>query len=157
MRTRGWGTAVAVCCAASLAAAGAAPSAAGPAPPAASAGQVARQRPRTPVLVDCLWHPRVRPAGFMLACGDGNSRLTALHWSRWGPESATAEGVNAVNDCEPYCAAGTFHSYRVTVRLGRPEPWKKRPHVRHFTRLTLEYHGSRPDIHPRTVTLPLWN
>ncbi|WP_324789597.1 hypothetical protein [Streptomyces sp. H51] len=65
--------------------------------------------------------------------------------------------MNAVDDREPCCAAGSFRSARVTVRLGRPAPWGKRPHVRHFTRLTLGYHGSRPGIQPRTVTLPLWN
>ncbi|MFE9453724.1 hypothetical protein [Streptomyces sp. NPDC006739] len=110
-----------------------------------------------PVLVDCLWHRNVRPADFILACGDGNSRLTALHWSQWGPSGAKAVGVNVVNDCDPYCAAGRFHPYPVTVRLDRPQPWKKDPGVRHFTRMTLTYSGARPDGYHQVETYPLWN
>ncbi|MHC3469322.1 hypothetical protein ACYF6T_11445 [Streptomyces sp. 7R007] len=149
MRRRVVGTAVAVCCVASLAAAGASPA-------AGTTGHAARRPSAVPVIVDCLWHPHVRPAGFMLACGDGNSRLTSLHWSKWGTDTARAEGVNLVNDCKPYCAAGTFHAYPVTVRLSDPHPWKKRPTLWHFTEITLTYPGSRPDVYAQTVTLPLW-
>src|SRR4051812_13301181 len=155
MRRHAIRTAVTLCFAASLAAAAAAPSSARPAP-AAPAAHAARQQARLPVLVDCLWHAQVRPASFVLACGDGNSRLASLHWSRWGPRSATAVGVNAVNDCKPYCAAGRFHSYRVLVRLDHPEPWKKHPQLRHYGRMTLVYQGGRPDAFPKTVTYPLW-
>ncbi|MEU5046023.1 hypothetical protein AB0G40_34550, partial [Streptomyces griseorubiginosus] len=59
--------------------------AAGTSPAARPAPELVAQtvQPRTglPVLVDCLWHPRVRPTNFMLACGDGNSRLASLHWT----------------------------------------------------------------------------
>ncbi|GHI03859.1 hypothetical protein AQI88_08700 [Streptomyces cellostaticus] len=123
-------------------------------PPDATAPKADLPRP---VLVDCLWHRDVRPADFILACGDGNSRLLGLHWSQWGPNAATAVGVNAVNDCKPYCAAGTFHSYRVTVRLDRPQPWKKDPDVQHYTRMILTYQGARPDGFQQVVTYPLWD
>ncbi|MEU0335121.1 hypothetical protein [Streptomyces sp. NPDC006193] len=118
---------------------------------------VHRAAPPRPVLVDCLWHRTVQPTDFILACGDGNSRLTGLHWSQWSGTSATAVGVNMVNDCKPYCAAGTFRSYPVTVRLDGPQPWKKDPGVQHFTRMSLTYTGARPEGFQQVVTYPLWD
>ncbi|MGW3667566.1 hypothetical protein [Streptomyces sp. NPDC005141] len=144
-------TAITLCAAASLAAVMGTASAA---PPAAG---TTKQRQATPVLVDCFWHPDVRPADFILACGDGNSRLVSLHWSHWNQKSAVAEGVNMVNDCKPYCAAGKFHSYPVIVLLDHPEPWKKKPHVQHYAQMTLVYTGDRPEGYAHTVTYPLWN
>jgi hypothetical protein len=104
-----------------------------------------------------LWHPQVRPADFLLACADGNSRLSSLHWSRWGPDAAVARGFNVVNDCKPYCAAGTFHSYPVVVRLDHPQPWKKHPQLQHYTQMSLVYTDGRPDGFGRVVNYPLWN
>lgn len=155
MRRYALRTAVTVLFAASLAAAAGAPSSARPT--AAPAAHEARQQPRSPVLVDCLWHAKVRPASFILACGDGNSRLVSLHWSQWGAHAARAEGVNLVNDCKPYCAAGRFHAYRVAVRLDHVKPWKKHPRLPHYGRMTLTYEGRTPAHFPRTVTYPLWD
>ncbi|PZT71249.1 hypothetical protein DN402_03890 [Streptomyces sp. SW4] len=118
--------------------------------------RTARQADET-VLVDCAWETLVRPEAFLIACGDGNSRLESLDWSRWDARAAVGRGVNVVNDCEPYCAAGTFHPYPVTVRLDRPATWEKDPDERHFTRMTLTYTDGRPDGFPRTVTYPLWD
>ncbi|MET7575208.1 hypothetical protein ABZT04_43140 [Streptomyces sp. NPDC005492] len=123
----------------------------------ASAAPAAHQQRTAPVLVDCLWHPKVRPADFVLACGDGNSRLTSLHWTNWNADSATATGFNVVNDCKPYCAAGKFHSYPVVVRLDTPEPWKKHPQLRHYSEISLTYTAGRPDEFAHVVTYPLWN
>ena len=144
-------TAVALCSAALL---GAAVTTACAAPPAAHA---VRQPAGPPVLVDCFWHPHVRPAGFMLACGDGNSRLTSLHWTKWDANSATAQGLNVVNDCKPYCAAGRFHAYRVDVRLDHPRTWKRHPHLTQYSRISLTYADSRPQGFTRVVAYPLWN
>lgn len=146
-------TAVALCCGASLAAAAAPAFAATSATP--STVQVTQQRSRGPVLVDCFRHPTVRPSALIIACGDGNSRLESVHWTRWGPNGASGEGVNVVNDCKPYCAAGTFHSYPVVVTLANTEPWKRHPQVQSFTQLTLTYPGERPTIYQQSVTLPL--
>ncbi|MFF4761736.1 hypothetical protein [Streptomyces sp. NPDC001292] len=151
-------TAVALCAAGLLTAGVGTASAA----PAASHGDTrsAHAVQRTggqPVLVDCLWKPRHRPGTFILACGDGNSVLSSLRWSQWNERSATARGFNLVNDCKPYCAAGRFHAYPVIVRLGSPAPWKKRPEVRHFTRLSLFFTAARPEGFPRVQTYPLWD
>jgi hypothetical protein len=109
------------------------------------------------VLFDCTWHAQVRPTDFMLACGDGNSLLTSLKWSHWGTSTATATGTSVVNDCKPYCAAGKFRSYRVTVRLDRPEYWTKHQDRRHYSRITLTYPQGHPAAFHRVMTTPLWN
>ncbi|MFI6405981.1 hypothetical protein [Streptomyces sp. NPDC050548] len=145
---------VTVCAAALLAPAVGTSSAA---PATVHAQPVAQRQPAVPVLVDCLWHPEVRPADFMLACGDGNSRLASLRWTAWNANSATATGVNWVNDCKPYCAAGKFHSFPVTVRLDSAQTWKRHPQLRQYGEITLTYPGARPDKFQHTVTYPLWN
>jgi hypothetical protein len=122
-----------------------------------SAPAASGQQPGQPVIVDCLWKSHVRPGDFMLACGDGNSRLSTLHWSQWGADSAVASGVNVVNDCKPYCAAGKFHSYPVTVRLDHAQSWKKHPGVQHYTQMSLVYTDSRPSGFRQTVVYPLWD
>ncbi|MFB7508928.1 hypothetical protein [Streptomyces broussonetiae] len=110
-----------------------------------------------PVLVDCYFHRNIRPGDFILACGDGNSRLTALRWSQWGPDGAKGVGVNWVNDCTPYCAAGTFHSYPVVIRLSGEQAWKKHPYFQRFTNLSLTYTGARPDTFKQVMTYSLWD
>ncbi|MGW7385897.1 hypothetical protein [Streptomyces sp. NPDC054794] len=127
------------------------------APPGSAPARPQAAQQQAPVLVDCTFNPNVHPTDFILACGDGNSRLTGLSWSHWGQSSATAEGVNVVNDCKPYCAAGTFHPYAVTVRLDRPEAWKKDPGVQRFTRMSLTYPNNRPEGYARVMTYPLWD
>ncbi|MFJ3336148.1 hypothetical protein [Streptomyces sp. NPDC086766] len=147
-------TAITLCAATALAA-GLGTASAAPGAPPGGAQQV--RRPERPVLVDCLWHPKTRPDAFILACGDGNSRLYSLRWSQWGSRAATARGLNAVNDCKPYCAAGRFHSYRVLVRLDHPQPWKKHPQRQHYTRMVLVFPDGRPDGYDQVVSYPLWN
>ncbi|MER5515601.1 hypothetical protein [Streptomyces sp. NPDC002763] len=110
-----------------------------------------------PVLVDCLWHQRFRPTDFMLACGDGNSLLTGMRWTQWNDNTAVGHGVNVVNDCKPYCAAGTFHKYAVTVRLDRPTAWTKHPNVEQFTRMSLNYAAAKPEGYTQVMNYPLWN
>ncbi|MGW5638094.1 hypothetical protein [Streptomyces sp. NPDC003832] len=154
LRSRALTSAAALCAVAALATVAGAPSATAQGAPPTRAVQAPGD---TPVLVDCLSHAKVRPAEFLLACGDGNSRLVSLQWSRWGEWTARAKGVNWVNDCKPYCAAGRFHDYPVTVRLDRPEPWKGHPGVAHYSRITLTYTEARPAGYPATVSYPLWS
>src|SRR6476660_7486770 len=86
---------------------------------AASASPAGRFSVRT-VVLNCLGHPQVRPGRFTLACADANDYLTGLVWKSWGPRLASATGVQSVNDCVPYCAAGHFHRYRWTSSCGTP-------------------------------------
>ncbi|MPY35397.1 hypothetical protein FNH09_30445 [Streptomyces adustus] len=158
MRGHKWRTAVTLWAAATLVTAlgttSAAPAAATsdshPAGPAARASVL-------PVLLGCLSDPEVRPSEFILACGDGNSRLAALHWSSWDANDAVATGYNAVNDCKPFCAAGKFHSYPVIVVLEHPHTWKQNPRVLQFTQMNLVFPGDRPEGYDRVVNIPLWN
>ncbi|MET9581870.1 hypothetical protein ABZY10_01875 [Streptomyces sp. NPDC006539] len=119
----------------------------------------ASTKPKSPdtVVVDCFSDPQARPDTFLIACGDGNSILTGLRWSAWKPKFATGSGLNVLNDCRPYCAAGKFHSYPVAVRLDRPEPWQKHSGKQHYTEMRLVYTGHKPPQMPREVTYRLWN
>ena len=64
--------------------------------------------------------PAVTPGAILLACADGNARLTNLAWSSWTQSVATASGVYTHNLCVPNCAQGTFVSGPATVRLRYP-------------------------------------
>ena len=91
------------------------------------------------------WSPRVTclgPGRFTLACADANDYLTGLAWKSWGPRLASATGVQAVNDCVPYCAAGHFHRYPVDVVLWRPAA--AGPGSQRYTSITLLYPGAHP-------------
>jgi hypothetical protein len=108
---------------------------------AAAASPAGRFSVRT-VVLNCLGQPQVRPGHFTLACADANDYLTGLAWKSWGPKLASATGVQALNDCVPYCAAGHFHRYRVNVVLWRPVP--AGPGSQRYTSVTLLYPGAHP-------------
>jgi hypothetical protein len=126
----------------------AATAAASPAPPPPA---------RSAILVDCAHHPQTRPSSFLLACGDGNYALTSLRWSQWQPGSAHGTGSAVVNNCVPYCAAGRFHTYQVTVRLDNPQPWPGHSGQWHYTRLSVSPAGQTPPLTPAVVSIQLWN
>ncbi|MFG2296052.1 hypothetical protein [Streptomyces sp. NPDC048603] len=121
-----------------------------PVPAASAAGPVQPQRPV--VVVDCFGEPQVRPEDYLLACGDGNNRLVELKWDKWGAQTATARGIDMVNDCVPYCAAGRFRAYPVNVTLSRPEAWDARPDTQRFTTIRLVYPDAAPAPVPHDVT-----
>ncbi|MEW1654994.1 hypothetical protein ACFU7T_01760 [Streptomyces sp. NPDC057555] len=123
-------------------------------PATASAAKAPPTRDHVAV-IDCTGNAKVRPGNFMLACADGNNALKSLHWSQWRAGSAVGKGTDVVNDCEPYCAAGHFHGYPVTVRLDRPQA-RSGHSGRHYTQVTLTYTGHRPAGTPRVVTTRLW-
>lgn len=107
----------------------------------ASASPAGRFSVRT-VVLNCLGHPQVRPGRFTLACADANDYLTGLAWKSWGPALASATGVQALNDCVPYCAAGHFHRYPVDVVLWHPAA--AGPGSQRYTSITLLYPGAHP-------------
>ncbi|MCX4508841.1 MULTISPECIES: hypothetical protein [Streptomyces] len=123
----------------------------------ASASASTAQEPRGDVVViDCFSKPQVRPSDFLIACGDGNSGLTQLKWTNWGQTTATGRGLNFVNDCKPYCAAGKFHSYPVEVTLEQPKPWPKDPGQQRYTQMRLVFTDGRPAHLAEDVTYKLW-
>ncbi|MFB6615589.1 hypothetical protein ACIGFK_37375 [Streptomyces sp. NPDC085524] len=148
---RGVRTATLLCTAAALAATVVPASAhtAGPAAP----------RPLDPaapvVVVDCSSQPQIRPEEYILACGDGNNRLVGLRWDSWGAKTATATGVDMVNDCRPYCAAGRFRPYPVSVTLSNPQVWPDHPGVQRYSTIRLLYTDTAPAPVSKDVTYKL--
>jgi len=76
---------------------------------AASAGSRTYFRPCDEVLY--------RPRHVQLACGDGNFYLEHMSWRYWNGAVTPGSGYAEANDCEPTCAGGHFHRYRVAVNL----------------------------------------
>jgi hypothetical protein len=66
-------------------------------------------------LPDCLGHAQVRPKQVVFACADGNFYVDRLDWVGWGGARAVGLGTVHLNDCEPYCAAGHFHTYSAVL------------------------------------------
>ena len=95
--------------------------------------------------------PVVRPSSIVVACGDGNFFLSDITWSRWTSTSAAGRGTGHQNDCKPYCAAGHFHTYAVSIRLSRPETC--RHGRREFTRFTYRFVSRKPAGVPRGETM----
>ncbi len=69
------------------------------------------------VIYACDGQPVGRPAGFILACGDGGLALQSLTWSGWGGPTATANGELRQNICIPNCATGGSVSYPAAVTV----------------------------------------
>jgi hypothetical protein len=82
------------------------------------------------------------PAMLVIACADANYSLDGLKWRGWGRPLASASGTARANDCKPYCAAGHFHSYRVTVSADR---LTRCGSARIYARLTVVYAGTPPE------------
>ena len=51
---------------------------------------------------------------------DGSLVLRGLTWTACNAREATGTGVAHFNDCKPNCAAGTYTTHRVSVRLAHP-------------------------------------
>jgi hypothetical protein len=106
------------------------------------------------VFTGCSHHAQIRPAEVVFACGDGNFYATGLSWRHWGESDAEAVGVAHQNDCTPYCAAGHFHTYPLSVRLSRPVSCVKGR--REFSRWSWRFTKTKPAHVPRagSETLP---
>jgi hypothetical protein len=104
----------------------------------------------------CAHKPSVRPLEIVLACADGNLYAAGLHWTRWTSSSAAATGTGHQNDCNPYCAAGHFHTYPISIRLS--DPVTCGGGQREFARISWRWTTPIPKLHgvPRTgsETLP---
>jgi len=70
-------------------------------------------------IVNCAGHKVVAPREYVLACGDGDTALTRLHWSNWGAPTATATATEELNLCVPDCVEGKLARFAVTVAAER--------------------------------------
>jgi hypothetical protein len=133
---------------------------------ATDAALIQRASTAKTVVINCQFKPEVRPSAMILTCADANDVLTGLHWVSWGTGAAFATGIEQINDCTPYCAAGKFINYPVLVDLWRAEPLPGHPGVLYFSRVTRVYTANRPPLYfcngthtcyPQTATFDLWS
>ena len=94
----------------------------------------------------------VRPASFVLACGDGNSRIDNAVWSVWAGDHASGTGVMSQNDCVPDCALGHFHNQTADLTLDLPVLFHG--HLV-FSRLRVHLRGPLAPLTTTTITFPL--
>jgi len=81
----------------------------------------------------CERTPATRPARVVVACADANFYVDHLVWTSWKASTATAIGTGHANDCKPYCSAGHFHAFRISIELSKPATCAKGQRV--FTRI----------------------
>jgi hypothetical protein len=86
------------------------------------AGSEASAAPRAAItrVLPCVGASEVRPGKYVLACGDGNFYVTSLRWVRWSASVGIARGVANLNDCQPTCADGRFHSTSAVIVFSDP-------------------------------------
>jgi hypothetical protein len=94
------------------------------------------------VFTGCGHQAHTRPAEVVFACADANFYATRISWTYWGTAEADGIGVGYMNDCKPYCAAGHFHTYRLSVRLSRPVVCVNGR--REFSRIAWRFTGTKP-------------
>jgi hypothetical protein len=76
--------------------------------------------PQTKAPKDCGL-PRVEPTRIVLGCADFSAYVNRIHWGHWGNGRARGHGKFRLNDCDPSCAQGTFHTYPAKVVLHDPK------------------------------------
>ena len=76
-----------------------------------------------------------------------------LKWSSWTTGAAQGSGDDWLNNCEPFCAAGTFSQHAVSITLFRP---RKMLGLLVFTRMRVRYtHGPNPFTHKSSESFKL--
>jgi hypothetical protein len=86
-----------------------------------------------------------KPKTIVVTCADQNFTIRSIRWSSWTASSATGSGTARINDCQPNCAGGRFHSYRgVTVHLSRPVVCTG-DGLKEFSELSYRFGASRPE------------
>jgi hypothetical protein len=90
--------------------------------------------------------PAVRPPKITITCADANFYVTGLRWSSWTSKRAVGKGTAHVNDCRPYCAAGKFHTYGITIALSQPTGCRGHSV---FKLLTWHFGRAKPRDQPR--------
>jgi hypothetical protein len=86
--------------------------------------------------------PTYKPTRIVVACADANNRLARIKWESYGTDAASGTATAVVNDCEPNCAAGTFHHFRAVVTLNKPKDCGR---YRQFTRLVERFTDETPE------------
>jgi hypothetical protein len=79
-----------------------------------------------------------------------SQRIYGIVWRRWGGPVASGTGIYPVNDCVPYCTAGSIVDYPVSVRLSRRRLCNG--YVQYLT-MRRTYRGRRPTGSPPSQTV----
>src|SRR5436305_192264 len=59
------------------------------------------------------WTDRLHEPRRLIPCSaDANCQVIGTTWRHWGTARASGRGVARVNDCQPDCADGHFHTFR---------------------------------------------
>jgi hypothetical protein len=95
-----------------------------------------------------------KPTAITIGCGDGNTFVDKLKWSRWTHTTASGKGTYAFNDCSPNCVSGHFKSFAAAVTLSGVKRCSKQKH-KVFTEMKLTFTGKRPAHSKRTSQLSL--
>ena len=77
------------------------------------------------------------PEDLSLACADENYLLKDLSWRGWNSPEATATGTAWINDCDPDCASGRFHTLPAEVRASEKRACGYNLEV--YTRIEVNY------------------
>lgn len=88
--------------------------------PSVATATTPRAHHATVRVVPCAGAPVVRPRTDVITCADANWYLTDIHWVRWSSSAAVARATDHLNDCDPFCAEGTFHSAPTVIVLSDP-------------------------------------
>jgi hypothetical protein len=94
-------------------------------------------------------------SGFLAGPGTAGRRPKPgkLKWSSWTGGAAQGSGDDWLNNCEPFCAAGTFSQHAVAITLFRP---RKMLGLLVFTRMRVRYtHGANPFTHKSSESFKL--
>jgi hypothetical protein len=94
-------------------------------------------------------------SGFLAGPGKAGRRPKPgkLKWSSWTAGAAVGSGDDWLNNCEPFCAAGTFSQHALKIKLYRPRTMLR---LLVFTRMTVHYaHGADPLTHKSSATFTL--
>jgi hypothetical protein len=94
-------------------------------------------------------------SGFLAGPGRGgrHPKPGKLKWTSWTGSAALGSGDDWLNNCEPFCAAGSFSQHPVNIKLYRP---RRMLGLQVFTRMALHYTAKpNPFTHKSSQTLKL--
>ena len=82
---------------------------------AVSASSTSAGTAKSMQLPDCAGRLGERPTSVILTCADAGVTATKLTWTGWGSPFSAGVGVASVNDCDPSCAEGHFHDFKIVL------------------------------------------
>jgi hypothetical protein len=94
-------------------------------------------------------------SGFLAGAGTAgrHPKPGRLTWSAWTSGAAQGSGDDWLDNCKPFCAAGSFSQHAVAITLFRP---RRMLGLRVFTRMRLRYtHGPNPFTHKGSESFKL--